>query len=170
MWRGPGDCLCSSPQEGSRAEETTPPRVPTPSSSLFPLEHPSPPPSTHPLHRAVLVLNPFLVKECHTPPPPSPHPSSTSPLPQPVSLAQMQVSSPQNMPPLPSHTVYEAGAGEGPCPRHMGSPFPSPLLGPGSVFSALGISPGGHGVEGAGRCPPPPPGKPLKNVYTPNRM
>lgn len=45
MWRGPGDCLCSSPQEGSRAEETTPPRVPTPSSSLFPLEHPSPPPS-----------------------------------------------------------------------------------------------------------------------------
>nr|XP_035979925.1 uncharacterized protein LOC118555746 [Halichoerus grypus] len=132
----------SSCQEGSRAEETTPPSVPTPSCSLFPLEHPSLPPrppapeplpckrvSHHHVHHHLTPLAlPHRHSLCH--------------------WLRCRSAHPQNMPPLPSHTVHEAGAGEGSCPRHVGSPFPSPSLGPGSVFSAPGISPGGHGVGG----------------------
>ena len=51
-----------------------------------------------PAHQALPVLSPFSIKECHT----TTTPSSISPSTQPVSLAQMQVCSPQNMPPLPS--------------------------------------------------------------------
>lgn len=117
--------------EGSRAEENTTFQCPH-----LPLQSP-PPWAPIPAHQALPVLSPFSIKECYT----TTTPSSISPLPLPVSLAQMQVCSPQNMPPLPSCTVHEEGAGEELCPQYVGCPLPSFSQGPGlcSLLSWGGV-------------------------------